>query len=271
VSDALRPVTVELRWSDPQGDTQSLRLHSALEAAPSIQSAVAALPRQLGPLPGNTPLQRHEAIPLTARNNGSGRSQLDLEGRWRLVFDNRTGMVLELCGSGADGSDLTVCQAMNALLLSGHISRSTPDLPWPSGLDLSALGGVAGGATCLLLLRPAGAGEADAFLQYLCLLPLKPGHAQWQGKPRWRGLPTQDALLVCRFEYAAAGGADAAQRNAQGPDGYSPVSRSLAQQNYRLHRAGAEALCPPDNPSTFRWVLHQDCRAGQAQAARDCP
>jgi len=267
MTDALRPVTIALRWSDQQGDDQQLHLHSALQATPPLQSAQAGQ-RPVATPPWSTPLQRHAAIPTTAQPDGPGRSRLDIEGRWRLVFDNTTGLVLELCGTGADGSDLSICHTIHALLLSGHVSRSTTDLPWPTGLDVSGLSGVASNATCLLL-RPAGAGET--IQPYVCLLPLKPGQTHWQGKPRWRGLSTQDTLLVCRYEYAATGGADKAQRNVQGPDGYGPVSRSLAQQNYRLHRATADTLCPPDNPDIFRWAVHQDCRASQAQAALDCP
>lgn len=270
VSDALRPVTIALRWIDQQGSDQQLQLHSALQATQPLQSAQAGQ-RPVATPPWSTPLQRHAAIPTTARPDGPSRSRLDIEGRWRLVFDNTTGLVLELCGTGAEGADLTICHAIHALLLSGHLSRSVPDLPWPTGLDVSGLSGVANSATCLLSLRPAGAGDTDVNLDYFCLLPLQTGQTQWQGKPRWRSLPTQDTLLVCRYEYAATGGADEAQRNVQGPDGYGPVSRSLAQQNYRLHRATADTLCPPDNPSIFRWAVHQDCRAGQAQAARDCP
>jgi type IV pilus modification protein PilV len=269
-SDALRPVTVELRWTDQQGEDQQLQLHSALQATQPLQSAQAGQ-RPVATPPWSTPLQRHAAIPTTARPDGPSRSRLDIEGRWRLVFDNTTGLVLELCGTGAEGADLTICHAIHALLLSGHLSRSVPDLPWPTGLDVSGLSGVANSATCLLSLRPAGAGDTDVNLDYFCLLPLQTGQTQWQGKPRWRSLPTRDTLLVCRYEYAATGGADEAQRNVQGPDGYGPVSRSLAQQNYRLHRATADTLCPPDNPGIFRWAVHQDCRAGQAQAARDCP
>lgn len=267
LADALRPVTIELRWNDQQGDTQQLLLHSALQATPPLQSAQARQ-RPVATPPWAPPQQRHVAIPTAARPDAPGRSRLDIEGRWRLVFDNTTGMVLELCGTGTEGSDLTMCHTIHALLLSGHLNRSAADLPWPTGMDLSGLSGVASNATCLML-RPTGNGET--ILPYVCLLPLKPGQAHWQGKPRWQGLPTRDALLVCRYEYAATGGADEAQRNVQGPDGYGPVSRPLAQQNYRLHRATADTLCPPDNPGTFRWAVHQDCRAGQAQAARDCP
>ena len=268
VTDALRPVTIELRWNDPQGDTQLLHLHSALQAAQPLQTAQASQQPTATPAWG-APQQRHPAIPTAARPDGPGRSRLDLDGRWRLVFDNTTGLVLELCGTGAEGSDLTLCHAIHALLLSGHLSRSAPDLPWPTGLDVSGLTGVASNAACLMPRPAASAGQES--LPYHCLLPLKPGQAHWQGKPRWRGLPTEDTLLVCRYEYAATGGADEAQRNVQGPEGYGPVSRPLAQQNYRLHRATADALCPPDNPGIFRWAVHQDCRAGQPQAARDCP
>jgi len=268
-SDALRPVGVELSWPDRQGDTQHLRLHSALDAQPT--SALAPVDPSLAAPAWHTPLQRHPAIPLAARDDGPDRSRLDIDGRWRIVFDNRTGQVLELCGTGDTHADLSRCEAMNALLLSGHLTRSAPGLPWPTGMDLSALSGPTAQATCLLLLRPASAWERDASLQYLCLLPLRLGQAGWQGKPRWRGLPTGGTLVVCRYEYAPSGDADEAQRNAQGPEGYGLVSRSLTQQNYLLHQASEDALCPPDNPSTFRWALHQDCRAGQAQAARDCP
>jgi prepilin-type N-terminal cleavage/methylation domain-containing protein len=270
-ADALRPVTVELHWSDREGTDQQLRLHSALPATQPLHSAQAGLRAATTAPPWRAPQQRHATIPPTARHDGRGRSRLDIENRWRLVFDNTTGLVIEMCGTGASGSDLNLCHAIQALLLSGHLSRSTPDLPWPTGMDVSGLSGVAGHATCLLLLQPTGAGDSDGAQHYVCLLPLQAGQTQWQGKPRWRGLPTNDTLLVCRFEYAATGGADEPERNVQGPDGYGPVSRSLAQQNYRLHRAVGDALCPPDNPSTFRWAVHQDCRAGQAHAARDCP
>lgn len=272
VADALRPVTMELQWSDREGADQQLRLHSAMQATQPLHSAQAGVPpAATTPPPWRAPQQRHATIPATARHDGPGRSRLDIEGRWRLVFDNTTGLVIELCGTGTSGSDLNLCHATQALLLSGHLSRSRPNLPWPTGLDVSDLSGVADSATCFLSLRPTGAGDTDATLDYFCLLPLQTGQTQWQGKPRWRGLPTNDTLLVCRYEYAATGGADEAQRNAQGPDGYGPVSWPLAQQNYHLHRATADTLCPPDNPGIFRWAVHQDCRASQAQAARDCP
>ena len=61
---------------------------------------------------------------------------------WTTFFDNTTGLVIEMCGTGASGSDLNLCHAIQALVLSGHLSRSVPDLPWPTGLDVSGLSGV---------------------------------------------------------------------------------------------------------------------------------
>lgn len=77
------------------------------------------------------------------------------------------------------------------------------------------------------------------------------------------GLNSGSNVRVCRFQYPAAAGISANQRNVQP---YDRVAESLDSQNYLITDASS---CPTVNG--LATTLHQTCANSNQDRANDCP
>jgi Tfp pilus assembly protein PilV len=136
---ALKSSHLQVRWTDRQGQAQSLDLHSLLAGQdPALAAALSQAPRTAGVwgTGGRSPW-----IPQRAKDLGDGRSALKplVGGSVVWVFDNHSGRITATCTEvpssllhDAIGKEhLDHCSASSGLLLSGLVrfSLATPPAP----------------------------------------------------------------------------------------------------------------------------------------------
>jgi Tfp pilus assembly protein PilV len=131
----LKPASVQAQWTDRTGETQQVRLVSAVNGMSSIYSA--ALTLLPNDLTVGRPVDRHDQVPRGAKDLGDGRSVLkpDEHGRIAWVLDNATGEVLTRCtvASNVATHQLTMahlseCDRIRGSLLSGHVRFAPGDI-----------------------------------------------------------------------------------------------------------------------------------------------
>jgi Tfp pilus assembly protein PilV len=277
--------------------TTSLSLRTVLDrSAPELAGLAAR------PLPVDralrTPGQRSLHIPAFALPLGGGLSAVPLAPDFTAIVRDDNAQVVQSCNPGTASPSTEqlrqlrsagACTATTAMLVTGHIGRSGDDVPWPTGIDASAVvrqtAPAAAPIRCTLRepqlsasLTLAAPGAASRY--HVCVIPLDAPRT-WSGTLRLAGLPLGAGLVVCRHERAAPV-APLSSVMATGPtltphdrhvQPYLDVGRPLHQQNYLVAKS-ADGTCPAGMtvPGLATGVLHQDCRAADpALRATHCP
>ena len=273
VGDPLRPVQVEVRWTDRQGEQHSLNLATVLSRTdPGDVGALGV------PLPENTALKRPKNrnldIPIPASDLGNGESAFRLPNTsYAVLFSNDTGWVIKTCSlSGSGGTitlaDLSDCSTTTAYVGAGYLSLDG-SASFPTGLAVNSAG-VQGASNVTCSVTTATGSTSDvtlpAFRYYICVVQVPSAGATWSGRlalaaPVLQTGSTQ--LLVCRFEYPASPGLTPNQRNVQP---YTDVGESLTSQNLVLSSGSS---CP--TVGGLATVQHQRCRNDNPNRASDCP
>lgn len=295
-SDPLRSASVTVRWLDRTGNDAS---NDADGFSYNQQVAISSVisnsdPHNIGlvgnPRPWNSllrpPRDRHINIPVRAIELGAGRSAIQLDVDYVAVYIDSTGEVAQVCNPGigqASAAQINAaiasgaCATMSSQVVSGYIGRSSPAIPWPTGISHAGLTrnapAAAQGIRCQIsdATDPNGGGAIMAdygYKYYLCVIPLSTP-STWAGTLRLGGLSTTGDVIACRYEYVAAT-LDANERNVQP---YADVRSSIDAQNY-LISSSAGGVCPAQMTvaGVSAGVLHQDCRASSAaQHTTACP
>ena len=276
-ADPMRNIQVLVSWTDRGGDAQSLNYSSVISRSDPADGG------SLGfPLPGNTTLKRPKNrnlnIPVPAIDIGNGKSAVQLQPNFAVIFSNESGYVVQTCSRLVTLADsLSGCTVANAYILAGYISGAIP-----TGLNVNtALVTSATGTFCSVGDAVDQNSRSDppatiaGFKYYLCVINVASAGAPWSGTLRLggtglslRATDNQD-YLVCRFQYPTASGVGANSRNVQP---YVSVAESLDSQNYIITTAGS---CP--TVSSLVTTEHQNCRTtgnnsvGATQRAPNCP
>ncbi len=250
-----RTASVTVDWADRTGHGQQVVLHSVIAATPPALSGsltLAAAAPSVAPARGRSAL-----IPVTAKDLGNGTSALKPSDSLALafIFDNASGRVTSRCEHVAADlrtadlgtTSLVDCTPMNGMLLSGvvRVSLAMPpeaahpaDKALPLDVDIAFSGSAKPDfSTCI-------ATESERAVAYHCVIA--PASGRWSGRsslvPRgWAlGLTAADKR-VCRYS-ADNDGSGAIDSNAEHPDEYKNVDRSLMQQNFLVIRG--DQSCP---------------------------
>ena len=267
-SDAMRSVQVAVTWSDRASEAQSLTFASVIAKSNPADSG------SLGfPLPANTnlknPKNRNLNIPVPAIDLGNGKSVVQLQVNFAVIFSNESGYVVQTCDHViATAADLsTGCTATAAYILAGYVSGSVP-----TGLNVNAalITGSTGTNCSLADAVDQNTGTPIAgYKYYLCIISVPSAGAPWAGTLRLggSGLNAGSDYRVCRFQYPASSGDTANRRNVQP---YAAVAESLDTQNYIISAANS---CP--TVSSLATTQHQNCRSNNpninANRTTDCP
>lgn len=267
-----RQLSVAVDWTDRAEQAHTVALRTLLAPVdPRWSGAVAHAPR-----PGTSWRRAHDRqaqIPLPALRLDAQHSAVPMGSDMAVIVDNGSGEVVMVCAAPVLSPEQVAgaCQAATGLLLSGHLARSASTLPWPSGVDLSGLSGLATAPASVCRLSDAVDASTGQALpeqkRYVCLLAASGAGGGWSGRIRLLGVPTDADHVVCRVQLTDAD-LDPNQRNAQD---YRAVKTHLLHQNYRLHRSST-GTCPEPDVSDHLLVLHQDCRSNDPdRAASQCP
>lgn len=272
-ADTMRTLRVDVSWTDRSNEAQTISMSTVIARTDPADVGVLGFP-----LPANTTLKRPKNrnlnIPVPASDLGNGESAFRLPGtNFAVVFSNESGYVVKQCSLASNVSTITLsdlrdCSDATAYILAGYISLSGPS-GFPSGLAIST-GGLSGltDATCSVssAIDQNSGNAITGYRYYLCVVSMPAGGDAWSGTVRLAApaLNTGNAnLRVCRFQYPAAAGITANQRNVQP---YDRVAESLDSQNYVITDANS---CPTVNG--LATTLHQVCANGNGQRATDCP
>ena len=271
-ADTMRTLRVDVTWTDRSNEAQTISIFTVIARTDPADVGVLGFP-----LPANTTLKRPKNrnlnIPVPAADLGNGESAFRLPGTsFAVVFSNESGYVVKQC-SLASGvttitlADLRDCSDATAYILAGYVSLAGLS-SFPSGLavNTSGLTGLSG-ATCSVsnAIDQTSGNSIAGYKYYLCVVSMPTSGAHWSGGVRLAGagLNSGSNTRVCRFQYPAAAGISANQRNVQP---YDRVAESLDSQNYVITDANS---CPTVNG--LATTLHQVCTSSNGQRATDCP
>jgi hypothetical protein len=270
LGDGTLEVKLNVSWLDRQRDEDDSKTFIEWRTAIARVNPALALGAYTPPDFGvalRRHLDRHPAIPVKARSLGTERSVFkpNPNGTVALVFNNKTGLVTQLCTVQAssttavlEDSDLNDCPityTSGAFLLSGHVVFSMgpepdPALPSDSVLALTVA------VTLTSAIHPsqpvcfedsssnalAGVNATD----YYCVIaPREPTALDpdlyWSGRSTLAGLDIKSGgQRVCRYsdDYNGVGGIE----NSEHPLDYTKVSVSLSRQNFLV--IPFSASCP---------------------------
>ena len=262
-TDPMRQLNVAVGWTDRAGVAQSVTLSSVISRTDPADVGLLGFP-----LPANTTLKRPKNrnlnIPVPALDLGNGQSVVQLSSVFAVVFSNDSGYVVKTCNFVvASASDLARCTTTAAYIVAGYISLSGTNT-FPAGLGInSALVSGSAGVSCSVAnaLNQTTQTTIAGYQYYLCVVSVTSAGASWAGQLRLAGMASGTDYRVCRFQYPAAAGVSANQRNVQP---YASVAESLDQQNYVLSTANS---CPTVNG--LATTLHQNCSGNGTRP--DCP
>lgn len=264
-ADPMRRASVAVSWTDRTGEAQSVTLTSVVSKTDPADVG------SLGfPLPANTTLKRPKNrnlnIPVPAVDLGNGQSVVQMQGNFAVVFSNDSGYVVKTCNFVVStAADLASCTTTAAYIVAGYLSLDgTNTFPAGLAINTAALTGNTG-VTCSLAnaVDQTSGAAISGYEYYLCVISVATAGAPWSGTVRLAGLPSATDYLVCRFQYPAAAGITANQRNVQP---YTNVVGSLDSQNYVLSTA---STCPTIGP--LATTLHQNCRSDAPNRGTQCP
>ncbi|MBW8831390.1 MAG: hypothetical protein JF606_18595 [Burkholderiales bacterium] len=253
--NGFRTASVSVNWPDRLGHRQHVILESVIAGTPPRLSGALTLVQHLKPM--RPVWDRSPAIPAQARNLGNGSSAFKPSetGTLAFVFDNASGLVTSRCdqvaatvrNSELDTAKLVDCTPMRGMLLSGIVRVSLdvpPDAAHPADaallfdMNLTITG--AGKPEMPICVTDA----ATRVVAYHCVIA--PVAGRWSGRsslvPRGWTLGTAATdRKVCRYS-ADQDGSGAIDSNAEHPNEYKDVDRSLMQQNFLIVRGNQP--CP---------------------------
>jgi hypothetical protein len=263
-------VALNVSWLDRAREADdskmSLEWRTAIAAVDPALALAAYAPPDFG-VPLRRHLDRHPAIPERARNLGTERSVFKPTpgGTVALVFNNKTGLVSQLCTVQAssttavlkdkDLNDCPITYTSGAFLLSGHVVfslRSEPDPEFPSDpvlpfvVDVALTSEVHPGLPACYQDSSTNAVAGINATDYYCVIAPRAPTAEdpalyWSGRSTLAGLNlSQGGQRVCRYsdDYNGINGIE----NSEHPSSYSKVGLSLSRQNFLV--VPFEALCP---------------------------
>ncbi|HSV69764.1 MAG TPA: prepilin-type N-terminal cleavage/methylation domain-containing protein [Methylibium sp.] len=292
-TDAMRPLTITVAWTDRTGTAQTLVLPSVISKTnPETIGLVA------NPLPLNQPLRRPKNrninIPIPAIDLGNGESATQFSPTFAIVYSNTTGGVVRLCtlpnittataDDINDAIDANACTSVTGYIVAGYIRRSDSSITWPTGIahGITRINDLAGQPIrCLFTDAIDQNTQATIanYKYYLCVVPLaEPSDgtaARWGGTIKLGDVVTTSDYVVCRYQYTQTD-IDTNERNVQP---YVNVAKSIDEQNYWItNSSSTDCTTISTNPpglnmtGVSQGVLHQNCRSSNsANHATECP
>lgn len=288
IADAMRPVSVIVRWmdrtgSDPVNDGTGFLYNQQVTVDSVISKSDPADSGFLGnPLPANAnlkrPKNRHINIPYPALSLPGGRSSYQFDPTFAIVFNDDTGNVILQCSfvvTTTTNVD-TDCTAFDGYAVAGYLGRTATSVAWPTGINHSAVTRNTAGASAIRCTfsdaRDQNTGALitadNGYKYYLCVIPLSAPFL-WGGTIRIGGVTKTSNYFVCRYQYTQTTVTDN-ERNIQP---YANVALSIDQQNY-LVTNHSNGLCPASMTvsGVSVGVRHQDCRTSNAaNHGTECP
>lgn len=298
ITDAMRPLRVEVTWTDRANQAQAITLTTVVSKSDPLD-----IGDIINPLPLNAPLRRPKNrninIPIPALDLGDGRSATQFSPDYVIVYSNVDAGVVKICDPVTATSTATVaeinaaiagtsgsCTDVTGYIVAGYIGRTATSVTWPTGINHAGITrntAFAGqGISCLFSdatdQNTGAVITADnGYKYYLCVVPLSAPFL-WGGTLRLGGVPTTGSFMVCRYQYTQTA-ITANERNIQP---YVDVNLSMDEQNYQLVTntspaatsfAGSTTACPAAMTLTgvSQGVVHQDCRSANASRATECP
>lgn len=255
--NGFRTASVAVHWPDRTGQRQQVILESVIAGTPPALSGALTLAQRLRttlPVWG-----RSFAIPAAAKDLGNGSSVFKplATGTLAFVFDNTSGLITSRCDSVAatarkkevDTFKLADCTPMAGTLLSGivRVSLDTPpDAAHPADaallfdmkLTLTSTG------TAKSEVPICVTSTASRVVAYHCVIATNEG--RWSGRSSlvpqgWTIGTAATDRKVCRYS-ADQDGSGAVDSNAEHPNEYKDVDRSLMHQNFLIVRG--DQPCP---------------------------
>lgn len=296
-TDALRPVNVQVIWTDRAGATQSLNVATVISKTDPRDPGVIG-----NPLPLNTalkrPMNRSINIPIPALDLGRGNSATQFDTNTVIVYSNLDAGIVKICDPNTPNATIAQinfaltnpgsCTDAAGYILSGYIGRDSSSLAWPIGIITSGISADTGSpATTLCLYGDAtdqGTGAVitanNGYKAYLCAIYRSPALSTftWSGRVKLGGVSTTGSNIVCRYQYTQTW----ITSNEQNIQPYVVVNRALDEQNYLMTTssssstsslAGNTAVCPASMTvsGVSVGVVHQDCRLTNTARATECP
>lgn len=258
-----KTVHVRVTWQDRTGQDQSIGLNTLISGVhPELAGSMSApQDNTVSRLPGG----RHPSIPRTAVDQGDGTSRFSPPGAgtqfW--VFNNTTGVIVQLC------SDAETCSDIRAYLLHGFVRFATGFVqPTPAQAEAPGSAALSVAVTvnqdapfstnvgCFELFEPT-------YVEYFCAMLVTVVDSKWTGTTQIAGIDISgsisddhdDRFKVCRYTTVRSNSAVVPThlKNVDHPLRYVDVDASLTNQNYLVIRSGNDHdpyVCPNDNPST---------------------
>jgi Tfp pilus assembly protein PilV len=275
VAAGRRTVVVDVSWEDRNGQTQAVRLASAVAG---LEPALAgSLVTAASTDPVLAPRGRHRSIPPSAVSLGVGRSGYVPPGqgsgdgtRVAWVFNNATGEITLCSTTGVTTSELLfsgnapTCGTDKALLLTGAVRFATGGNPADSPTSMANPTGPETPFAVQVnqVLADNSLSTVSCFqqaavndeVQYYCAVPIFAGAERWSGalafvSPLALASPSNSnsasQYRVCRYHEAAS---------------YTNVTSARLSQNYALIKAGngsSAYACPTASTFVPRTWLHQ--------------
>lgn len=280
----VKTLTIDVAWEDRTGQTQRIRLATAIAGTPPELAGALSMPASGTPL---LPVRgRHPAIPPEAVDIPGTRTSRFVPpqppgGTVSWVFDNLSGIINSLC------STPDACVATTAFLLAGHVRFALTGAP-PTGAEAEAPPSPAQAVQVVVDRSYPGVLAIACYEQlraadvrYFCAVPVDPSEdpppPRWAGHARLTGLDLAIDLddadearyRVCRYtsyrDHRKVGDVvdgDPPMRNDQHPLDYGGdqpedreegVAGPLTNQNFLVIRAGKAGVafdCPDDEAST---------------------
>ena len=279
-TDAMRPISATVKWTDRAGTPQTVTLNSVISQSDPGNAAALGFP-----LPDNTnlklPKNRMLNIPVPAVDVGGGKSAYQIASGMTIVFSNLTANVVQKCTgqvtASTYGTTAAGCSSYDAYIVAGYVSGAisntsgTPAVPSgvnSNGVSFYSASGRTISCTYAIAKDVSTGANIPTSHYYLCLIPVAPANGTWSGTIRLGGIPTTGDYEVCRFEYPGSSADTPAQRNDRNIQPYVNVTSSIDNQNY-IVATNNDGSCPV--VGGLQTVLHQDCRASQAPTAANCP
>jgi hypothetical protein len=288
IADPMRPVSVTVTWDDRAGVANSVVVSSVISRSDPSDSGFLG-----NPLPQNTkllrPKNRNLNIPIPGLDIGQNRTAYNPSPNLSIIFNNVSAGVVTTCTSAVtSAADLATagCTSYDAYSVAGYVVGSSAAAAGVvTGINYGEL--VAGAlATSSALPSPgvrcafgrARDQNTNALLAanqyfYICVVPVVNTSiptSTWSGKLLLGGIPNAAAnnYFACRYQYSAA--YLPSNPNARNVQPYDGVSETIDLQSYYITTGAAGATCPAGNFGTTL-ILHQDCRATNANRVADCP
>lgn len=280
-TSAMRMARVAVSWTDREGTQQEVTLVTYLSNSDPVVAGMLAFP----PPPGGIlkqPKNRNINIPIPALELNNGRSSIQVNASYAVIFSNISGSVIQICNPGVLNATVaqilaSSCMTLEGYILAGYISRdsSVSNAEWTSieaglGIHHGDVSRNLAGSDAINCHLGNFMASDTSYKWYMCVIPLS-SPKLWSGRIRVGGPNALRSgnLFVCRYQYLDPGMLPF-ERNVQD---YANVDRSIDQQNYRIASGNSTAACPSSMTlaNVSSGVLHQDCRPGNANRATDCP